>query len=532
MSAQLGDLIGRLSSSFKKEEKENTKEENANKEKAKPPKAKRRRIQETENWSAKIPFQGVPRRATLSVALPASIIENIQTPELQAYVVGEIARTLTVYGVDEVIVYEDSMRLLKLTGASRDSGKGFSTVAAQTSQARAADSDEEVVRDYDTDEELPAADASNMDLGTGSKRMTLAEMRAAWEAAHVETFGLKRKLLCEPPPCASRALRLFVACLQYAEVPPYLKKSVVKMSKLLKSVGVVNPADSPHHMKRDEVLPYREGVVTGPGKAVVETKAGIVPLPGHGGSVVDIGLKEKVWIEEAVPAWSRVTLSTSPTSEMRLVSPREPAETLGVHWGYHVRAAPGLREAMMYCPFNSVGSYDLFVGTSERGDDLKSIEKAVEVALIGAQDAIPSQDPCQFCKIQRGSMSLPLNKTTIFEGSRHALLVFGNQHGIEPILKDSRLSRVSDVNSQQPRKLFDYFLNVVPLQASRTVRTEEALAACLNLLHEPWLTHNHRLCHGVALETPALTTLKTQAAAHKFNTRRLRKQAAKDKYES
>ena len=41
------------------------------------------------------------RKRTLSVALPASIVENAQGGELKALLVGQIARALTIYGVDE-----------------------------------------------------------------------------------------------------------------------------------------------------------------------------------------------------------------------------------------------------------------------------------------------------------------------------------------------------------------------------------------------------------------------------------------------
>lgn len=53
-----------------------------------------------------------PRLYTVSVAVPGSIIMNAQSPELQTYVAGEIARAAAVFEVDEIIVFED------FTGAS------------------------------------------------------------------------------------------------------------------------------------------------------------------------------------------------------------------------------------------------------------------------------------------------------------------------------------------------------------------------------------------------------------------------------
>merc|ERR1711939_697092 len=48
---------------------------------------------------------------TLSVALPASIVANAQSHELRSYLVAQIARTLTIYAVDEIVIYEDDIEL-------------------------------------------------------------------------------------------------------------------------------------------------------------------------------------------------------------------------------------------------------------------------------------------------------------------------------------------------------------------------------------------------------------------------------------
>lgn len=47
------------------------------------------------------------RAHTFSVALPSSIIENAQSGELKAMLVGQIARALTIFSIDEVVLYED-----------------------------------------------------------------------------------------------------------------------------------------------------------------------------------------------------------------------------------------------------------------------------------------------------------------------------------------------------------------------------------------------------------------------------------------
>ena len=53
------------------------------------------------------------------MALPGSFLANVQTPELRAYVAGQVARALTIFGVDEVIVFaEDGERQHGWTGNS------------------------------------------------------------------------------------------------------------------------------------------------------------------------------------------------------------------------------------------------------------------------------------------------------------------------------------------------------------------------------------------------------------------------------
>lgn len=47
------------------------------------------------------------RKHTVAVAVPASIVENAQSWELKAMLVGQIARALTIFSVDEIVIYED-----------------------------------------------------------------------------------------------------------------------------------------------------------------------------------------------------------------------------------------------------------------------------------------------------------------------------------------------------------------------------------------------------------------------------------------
>ena len=53
----------------------------------------------------------------------------------------------------------------------------------------------------------------------------------------------------------------FVANLEYLETPQYLRKALFPKSPALRFAGLMNPIDTPHHVRATEWLPYREGVV-------------------------------------------------------------------------------------------------------------------------------------------------------------------------------------------------------------------------------------------------------------------------------
>ncbi|KAG4096982.1 DUF171-domain-containing protein [Neocallimastix lanati (nom. inval.)] len=67
-----------------------------------------------------VPKEGDPnnkgRKYTVSVAIPGSVIEIAQSAELRTYLAGEIARAVTIFEVDEVIIYnEDPTRTMENT---------------------------------------------------------------------------------------------------------------------------------------------------------------------------------------------------------------------------------------------------------------------------------------------------------------------------------------------------------------------------------------------------------------------------------
>ncbi|XP_051041031.1 putative methyltransferase C9orf114 homolog isoform X2 [Phodopus roborovskii] len=64
-----------------------------------------KRQEEEEEAAAQRTDQGRPY--TLSVALPGSILDNAQSPELRTYLAGQIARACTIFCVDEIVVFDE-----------------------------------------------------------------------------------------------------------------------------------------------------------------------------------------------------------------------------------------------------------------------------------------------------------------------------------------------------------------------------------------------------------------------------------------
>ncbi|XP_036331009.1 putative methyltransferase C9orf114 [Rhagoletis pomonella] len=311
-----------------------------------------------------------PQASTISIAVPGSILENAQSAELRSYVAGQIARAACIFRVHEVIVFDDI---------------GVAT-ARQTK------------RNYDTD------DGEGTENGGNSMSATVR----------------------------SSCLQL-ARILQYLECPQYLRKYFFPLHKDLKYSGLLNPLDTPHHLRQQNVFLYREGIIS-------EKQA------KDGYSYVNAGLLNDVLVNKAIEPGVRVTVKLENvkdnTKKLRgkIVSPDEPRRETGVYWGYTVRIAHSLAEIFTKSPY--AGGYDLTVGTSDNGTNVHEVP----------------------------------NRSYKFD---HLLVVFGGLKGLEAALANDDKLDVDD-----PSLLFDQYVNVLPRQGSRTIRTEEALLIALAALQE------------------------------------------------
>jgi methyltransferase len=197
----------------------------------------------------------------------------------------------------------------------------------------------------------------------------------------------------------------------------------------LRTAGTLPSLDMPHHLRTNEWCEYREGVTVDE------------PNPRHG-SKVDVGLPQRYTISGVqIPPKTRVTLHLNERStEADAVAPSAPKEEAGYYWGYYVRTCPSLSAVFTESPYD--GGYDISFGTSERGEPLSQL--------------------------------LACNKPPKPE---HMLVVFGGVSGLEVAAKADPELRARGINADDGsvRDLFDYWVNVLPGQGSRTIRTEEAI---------------------------------------------------------
>ncbi|XP_072422106.1 putative methyltransferase C9orf114 homolog isoform X1 [Chiloscyllium punctatum] len=294
------------------------------------------------------------RLYTVSVALPGSVLDNAQSPELRTYLAGQIARACTVFCVDEIVVFGEQ-------GDDEKSVEG-------------------------------------------------------------EFRGIGRK---------GHASVQLARILQYLECPQYLRKSFFPKHQDLQFAGLLNPLDSPHHMRMDEQSEYREGVVVDR------------PSKLQKGSFVNCGMRKDVQIDRQLQPGLRVTVRLHKNEKPEtkalkgtVVAPHTPRAESGLYWGYTVRLASCLSAVFTECPFKD--GYDLSIGTSERGSNVDSVT---------------------------------------FPSFKNLLVVFGGLHGLEASVEADQ-----NLNFTDPSVLFHQYLNTCPGQGSRTIRTEEAILITLSTL--------------------------------------------------
>lgn len=201
------------------------------------------------------------------------------------------------------------------------------------------------------------------------------------------------------------------------------------------------PLDSQHHLRQASEFEFREGIVTNK------------PTKNDKSSFVNVGLLNDVLVDTKLDVGVRVTVKMPAGVDLKskkiraiVVPPSQPRQDTGIYWGYTVRIANSLSQVFTKSPYK--GGYDLTIGTSDTGTNVQELEpKSLKY--------------------------------------KHALVVFGGVLGLEPALDNDAKLTVDKVDM-----LFDEYLNTVPRQGSRTVRTEEAILISLAALGEKLAPEN------------------------------------------
>ncbi|EOA85682.1 hypothetical protein ACJQWK_10857 [Exserohilum turcicum] len=370
---------------------------------------------------------------TVTIALPGSWTLNAKKPDHKTMQVGRIARAAAIYCVDEIVVYDD--------------------------------------------------DPSNID----PKVVNPKYIRGRTKQQVLEMIPEQDEAWQNPD-------QFLYHLLSFAECPPHLRYdrddphlSLFKEHQNLGWVGNLPSMDMPHHLRSHEWCQYREGVFVGvaPARRAATCKSNKSKTTDGDKEAyvkcglaypVRVGVPEDAPIEQGMRTTIRFASADAPVNwpnlsqedcdglDAKACAASVPREEGGYYWGYHVRRAASLGAVFSECEYP--GGYDISIGTSERGQSVYSY-----LSGSGKPSAGQSVDPT-------GS-SAP-------DSFKHLLIVFGGQAGIElAVANDAELAS-KGLDKGSAHQLFDAWVNLVPRQGSRTIRTEEAVIIGLGAL-KPWI---------------------------------------------
>ncbi|XWW93775.1 hypothetical protein V2A60_001712 [Cordyceps javanica] len=379
---------------------------------------------------------------TVSVAVPGSILSNLPTAEQRIATVARLARSLAIFCVDEVIVYNDEAPTSAAAAAAGGVGNNLTRFDGAPSGTYTGDSD----------------------------------------------------------PCH------FVAqLLSFLECPPFMRRRLFPLHPNLRHTALLPAVDMPHHPHpKAPWVPYVEGVTVEPaGEGLVEGAAaagggGSLVDTGPGGlvRVADtIPPHTRVTLRLGGP---------DAAGDPVCAHPDAPRAEGGYYWGYAVRRCASLSAVFTECPHG--GGYDLSVGTSERGAPLSQVmaehRRRQQDQQRQQQDRRQQQE--QESRWRRGHRHYRApdhghhgheneedretagGPSLAAPSFRHLLVVFGGPRGIElAAAHDPKLAAIN-IRGARTRELFDHWVDVLPGQGSRAIATDEAVPIALMGLRGLW----------------------------------------------
>ncbi|EEA06799.1 uncharacterized protein CMU_014750 [Cryptosporidium muris RN66] len=260
---------------------------------------------------SRIPFKGTPSKCTVSVALPSSIISNAQSLELKAYLVGQIARILAIFGIDEIVVYEDKYKNIVDNSERQSDYIGFNC-------SRSMEFFVKNLRYLETPQYL---------------RKSLFKFEADLKFA-----GLQN------PIDAPHHMRI-------SEWLPYRQGVVVSKPRLFK--GLIKS----EHKKSGSWVNC--GL---PVEAWIDES-----LPDNTRITIKMIDNSENLHKKLCDEFSQKGKNEDSKTYFigKVVSDETPRTKKGIYWGYKVRPANSLKSVLFNSPYKK--GYDLVIGTSERG---------------------------------------------------------------------------------------------------------------------------------------------------------------------
>lgn len=225
----------------------------------------------------------------------------------------------------------------------------------------------------------------------------------------------------------SAEINFIKTILYYMDTPQYLRKYVFALQPELKFAGILHPLRTLHHptarfIKDLKIGEFREGVV-------VKTQ--------NGSSSVDIGVERYALLEQDAKRGKRVTVKIISVKDQMPRVTLVDSEEIKLYWGYHVTFSS--HSLGLYIKEKS---HDLILATSKYGEPMVNLLSEI-----------------------RGRWST----------SSNVLVAFGSPtEGLREILKRE---------NRELKDLADFTINMIPLQGTETVRTEEAIYISLGALN-------------------------------------------------
>jgi len=233
--------------------------------------------------------------------------------------------------------------------------------------------------------------------------------------------------LDQPEKDQKKEANLIRLILSYMETPQYLRKKLFKIRFELRYVGILPPLRTPHHPLTSHSKDLKIG----------EFREGIVVSADKRGSKIYIGVEKPAFIPEIkLPVRKRVTVKIVRLNRV-IEAVLAKRNEIKIYWGYTVTVSKQSLGRILKSK-----RWDLIVATSKYGDNFMKIKNRLAKR---------------------------------WKTAKSRLLVFGAPTaGLYEILEKENLNL---------DELADFVVNVIPMQGTETVRTEEAVYASLAVLN-------------------------------------------------